>query len=112
MVRLEQEVKQQSNRLPTAKLLDYSKEEWERVQQVNLKGVLVCIKCEVEQMLNQEGGGSIVSTSSAAGLTGIPGAISYNAAKHGATGIRKAIALKYASRNIRVIAGCPGYIET
>ena len=97
---------------PTAKIQDVSISEWDRVIRVNLTGVFVCMKAEIEQFLQQEGGGSIVSTASVAGLIGIPGAASYNAAKHGVIGLTKTIALEYGNRDIRVIAVCPGFSET
>jgi NAD(P)-dependent dehydrogenase (short-subunit alcohol dehydrogenase family) len=60
----------------------------------------------------QQGRGSIVNMSSAAGVIGWAGAVGYVAAKHGVVGLSKAAALEFADQQIRVNAVCPSYVET
>jgi NAD(P)-dependent dehydrogenase (short-subunit alcohol dehydrogenase family) len=98
--------------LPTGGLLaDVEEAAFDRVVAVDLKGVFLAMKYEIQQMA-QNGGGAIVNNASVAGMIADPGISAYVAAKHGVIGLSKAAALEYASQGIRINALAPGLVET
>lgn len=91
---------------------DHTEENWDTVMNTNLKGVFLCMKHEIGQMLKQ-GGGTIVNNSSVYGLrSSTVGHVPYAVSKHGLIALTKTAAHEYATKGIRINAVCPGWTHS
>ena len=96
----------------TCPALKLPEEEWDRVMDVDLKGVFLCARAAARQMVEQGNGGRIISMASAAGLKGSKNVSPYCAAKAGVVNLTRALALEWAKYNITVNTICPSYVLT
>ncbi len=94
---------------PTA---EFDEDYWNRLISVDLTGTALCMKYELQQMIKQGQGGSIINISSVSGFRPQPNNIAYVAAKHGVVGMTKVAALENGDKNIRVNSVAPGAIDT
>lgn len=95
----------------TADLVDQTEEDYDKIMNVDLKGLFLCLKYEITEMLKQ-GSGAIINCGSVASLIADPGMSPYVAAKHGVAGLTKAAGIEYAKKNIRINAIAPGLTGT
>ncbi len=95
---------------PTVPCADYPEDGWASVIAVNLTGVFLCMKYEIQKMRAR--GGAIVNMASILGMVGFGNSPAYVAAKHGVLGLTKTAAIEYATQGIRINAVCPAFIST
>ncbi|MGQ0701017.1 MAG: SDR family NAD(P)-dependent oxidoreductase [Panacagrimonas sp.] len=96
---------------PDDRVIEQSEAEWQRVIDVDLKGVWLGMRAVMPQMIKR-GGGRIVNVASLAGLIGLPNLMTYSAAKAGVIGLSRQAAMQYAAQGININVICPGIIDT
>jgi len=93
-------------------IAEFDEAYWDRLMSIDLKGVALCLKYEIQQMMAQGEGGSIINTSSVSGIRPQPGTPAYISAKHAVIGLTKSAAMDYSPFKIRINSVAPGAIDT
>ena len=96
---------------PSKAIEDTSEDDWDKVIDVNLKGIWLCTRAQVRHM-RPRGQGVIINTASTAGLVGAPGTTPYTASKHGVLGITRTVALELATTGVRINSIAPATVDT
>jgi NAD(P)-dependent dehydrogenase (short-subunit alcohol dehydrogenase family) len=96
---------------PFKAIEETTEEDWDRVLNINLKGIWLCVRAQVRHM-KPRNRGVIVNTASNVAFVGAPGATPYVAAKHGIVGVTRTVALELATTNVRINTVAPGAIRT
>jgi len=96
----------------TTDLVHQTEEDFQQIIDVDLKGVFLCMKYQVEVMLKQETGGAIINCGSVVSVAADPGMAPYVAAKHGVAGLTRAAGIEYIKDNIRINLIAPGFTAT
>jgi NAD(P)-dependent dehydrogenase (short-subunit alcohol dehydrogenase family) len=97
----------------TSELIHTTDEDWDRVMGVNARGVFLCCREAIRQMLAQQpAGGAVVINGSISGLVGIPGQAPYAPSKGAVVEMTRQLAVEYARRGVRVNCVCPGTVDT
>lgn len=95
----------------TTNLVEQTEEDFDKIMDVDCKGIFLCMKYQIPEMLKR-GGGAIINCGSVVSMVADPGMAPYVAAKHGAAGLTRAAALEYTKDNIRINAICPAFTGT
>ena len=96
----------------TKSLFEVSVEEWDKIQQVNVRGMFLCHRAAAKQFIEQGKGGKIVGACSIAGYRGSPDALAYSVSKWAVRGLTQGCAQELAQHKINVNAVCPGPVAT
>ena len=95
-----------------SKITDLSEDDWDKVMNINLKGIFLSMKYEARAMTKQGKGGAIVNVGSVNSFLGFPTGSAYVTSKHGLVGLTTSVSAELASQGIRVNLLCPGVIDT